>query len=100
MFIHHVFFWLRNPDSREDLARLKEGLTKLTKVKTIRQAHIGLPADTNRDVIERSYSLSWLLTFDHAADQDSYQEDPLHLDFVKECSGLWKKVVVYDNIDA
>src|SRR6516164_10643611 len=100
MFIHHVFFWLRNPDSREDLARLKEGLTKLTKVKTIHQAHIGLPADTNRDVIERSYSLSWLLTFDHPADQDSYQEDPLHLDFVKECSGLWKKLVVYDNIDA
>lgn len=100
MFVHHVYFWLKNPDSKEDLARLTEGLVKLSKVKTIRMFHIGKPADTNRDVIDRSYALSWLLLFDSPEAQESYQKDPIHLQFVAECSPLWKKVVVYDSVDA
>ncbi|MBC7949617.1 MAG: Dabb family protein [Chitinophagaceae bacterium] len=100
IFVHHVYFWLKNPDSKTDMAKLKEGLEKLSKVKTIRQFHIGKPADTNREVIDRSYAISWLALFDNKANQDSYQTDPIHLDFVKECSGLWNKVTVYDSIDA
>ena len=99
MFVHHVYFWLKNPDSKEDKSRLIEGLRKLSKVGTIKSFHIGQPAGTNRDVIERSYTLSWLLFFANAADQDSYQADPIHLKFVEECSSLWTKVVVYDSID-
>ena len=99
MFVHHVYFWLKNPDSKEDKAKLIDGLRKLSKVKTIKSFHIGQPAATNRDVIDRSYSVSWLLFFDSAADQDSYQIDPIHLKFVEECSSVWNKVVVYDSID-
>jgi len=99
MFVHHVYFWLKNTDSKDDKMKLIDGLRKLSKVKTIKSFHIGQPAGTNRDVIERSYSLSWLLFFDNAADQDSYQTDPIHLKFVEECSSLWTKVVVYDSID-
>ena len=98
VFVHHVFFWLKNPDSVEDRNKLLAGLRKLTAVKTIRDYQIGLPADTSRGVIDRSYSVSWLLVFGNAADQDSYQVDPLHLKFVEECSSLWNKVVVYDTL--
>jgi hypothetical protein len=100
MFIHHVYFWLKNPSSKEDLAKLIEGLEKLSKVKTIKMFHIGKPAPTNRDVIERSYAVSWLCLFDDAAGQDSYQVDPIHLKFVEECEHLWERVIVYDSIDA
>jgi hypothetical protein len=99
IFIHHVFFWLKNPDNKEDLDVLANGLKKLSTVKTIRQFHVGLPAATNRGVIDNSYSASWCIIFDNAEDQDSYQVDPIHLNFVKECSHLWSKVVVYDSID-
>ena len=99
MFIHHVYFWLKKPDSKEDKAKLMEGLRKLSKVKTIKSFHIGQPAATNREVIDRSYSISWCLFFDSAADQDSYQSDPIHLKFVEECSMLWSKVIVYDSVD-
>ena len=61
MFIHHVYFWLKNPSSNEDRQKLIEGLEKLSKVKTIKMFHIGKPADTNRDVIDTSYSISWML---------------------------------------
>lgn len=97
-FIHHVYFWLNNPDSKEDLAKLVEGLKKLSSVKTIKKFYIGKPADTNRDVIDSSYNVSWLLFFDNKADQDSYQVDPIHLKFVEECKHLWKKVTVYDTV--
>ena len=100
LFVHHVYFWLNNADSSEDLKKLLEGLEKLSTVKTIKMFHIGKPAGTNRDVIDGSYSVSWLLLFNNRADQDSYQTDPIHLKFIDECKHLWKKVVVYDSIDA
>ena len=100
LFVHHVYFWLNNPESTDDLKKLLEGLNKLSKVKTIKMFHIGKPAGTNRDVIDGSYSVSWLLLFENRANQDSYQTDPIHLQFIDDCKHLWKKVVVYDSIDA
>ena len=99
-FIHHVYFWLKNNSSRKDKQKLLEGLKKLTAIKTIDMYHIGEPAGTARDVIDTSYSLSWMLVFKNKEDQDRYQDDPIHLDFVKEYSHLWSKVVVYDSVDA
>jgi hypothetical protein len=100
MFIHHVYFWLRNAGSEEDRAALIDGLRKLSRVTTIQQFHIGVPAATNRDVIDSSYGVSWMLMFATPQDQDSYQVDPIHLQFVEECKHLWSRVVVYDSIEA
>ena len=99
MFIHHVYFWLKNPSSIDDRQKLIEGLEKLTKVKTIKMFHIGKPADTNRDVIDTSYSISWMLVFDDKAAEESYQVDPIHLNLVETCKHLWQKVVVYDSVN-
>ena len=99
IFIHHVYFWLKNSDSNDDRNKLVEGLRKLSAVSSIKTSHIGQPADTNRDVIDSSYSVSWLLTFKDKADQDSYQTDPIHLKFVEECKELWGRVIVYDTVD-
>jgi len=95
-FIHHVFFWLKDP---ETISQLIEGLKKLSKAPTIKDFHIGVPAPTNRDVIDTTYSVSWLLLFATAKDQEIYQTDPIHLQFIEECSGLWEKVVVYDTVN-
>ncbi|WP_276479643.1 Dabb family protein [Paraflavitalea pollutisoli] len=99
-FIHHVYFWLKNPESKEDKAKLIAGLKKLAAVKTISWFHIGQPANTHREVIDSSYSISWCLMFNNDADQASYQTDPIHLKFIDECSSLWSKVTVYDSVDA
>ncbi|OYX92559.1 MAG: stress responsive alpha-beta barrel domain-containing protein, partial [Sphingobacteriia bacterium 35-40-5] len=40
--------------------------------------------------------VSLLLFFDDIAGEASYQTDPIHLDFVKNYSNLWNKVVIYD----
>lgn len=100
IFIHHVYFWLKNPSSESDRQKLIDGLEKLTKVKTIKTFHIGKPAGTSRDVIDSSYSISWMLIFEDKAAEESYQTDPIHLNFVETCKHLWERVVVYDSIDA
>ncbi|EMR04599.1 Dabb family protein [Cesiribacter andamanensis] len=97
-FIHQVYFWLRKPENEQDKARLLEGLRMLSKVKTIREYHIGVPAGATRDVVDASYAISWMLVFKDKAAQDAYQVDPIHLKFVEEYSALWSKVVVYDSI--
>jgi hypothetical protein len=99
IFIHHVYFWLKNAGNTTDRDKLIEGLTKLSKVKTIRVFHIGTPAATNRDVIDSSYAASWCVFFDNDTDQASYQTDPIHLKFVEDYSHLWQKVIVYDSVD-
>lgn len=100
IFIHHVYFWLKETGNAEHRAQLMEGLNKLSAVKTINQFHIGVPADTNREVIETGYAVSWFVLFANGEDQASYQVDPIHLKFVEECSHLWSKVIVYDTVDA
>ncbi len=99
VFIHHVYFWLKNTGNESDRNKLVEGLKKLSEVKTIANFHIGKPAATNRDVIERGYAVSWFVQFANDADQASYQADPVHLKFVEDCSHLWSKVIVYDSVD-
>jgi hypothetical protein len=97
---HHVFFWLKNPDSREDLNDLLAGLRTLEKIESVRRIHIGVPASTEkRDVVDSSYSASELIFFDDVAGQDAYQVHPIHKKFVEQCSHLWQKVIVYDSVD-
>ena len=98
MFVHHVFFYLKNAGNEADKAKLLEGLNKLAKCSTIKLVHIGTPANTTRDVIERSYAYSWLCFFDSPADEEAYQKDPIHDDFRNNYAHLWDKVVIYDSV--
>jgi hypothetical protein len=99
--VHHVFFWLKNPESKEDLARLLAGLRTLTKIETVRGAHFGVPASTEkREVVDNSYSASEILFFDDTAGQKVYQDHAIHQKFVADCSHLWERVVVYDAVAA
>ena len=97
--VHHVFFWLKNPDSKEDLAKLLAGIRGLAAIETVRGIHVGVPASTEkREVVDNSFSASEILYFDDVAGQDAYQVHPLHKKFVEECSHLWSKVIVYDAV--
>ena len=98
MFIHQVYFWLKNPQSSQDRDKLLEGLIKLKKVKTIKMVQIGVPAATSRDVIDGTYTFSWLTIFASPQDQDAYQVDPIHKKFVDDYAHLWSKVIVYDSV--
>lgn len=96
-FVHHVHFWLNN---KADKDKLIAGLNILKPIPYIRDIHIGLPADTNRDVIDRSYDVSLLILFDSPELQQAYQVDPTHLIFAEQyAKPLCSKVVVVDSVN-
>ena len=99
MLVHHVFFWLKDPDSEADRDRLIQGIRTLSDIETVRGLHVAIPAPTQkREVVDDSYQVSELLFFDDSAGQDTYQRHPVHARFVEKYSPLWRKVVVYDSI--
>jgi hypothetical protein len=99
--VHHVFFWLKNPDSKADRDQLIKGIKTLSKIETIQNIHIGTVASTEkREVVDNSWSVSELLFFKDLEGQAIYQTHPIHLEFIKNCSHLWSKVLVYDIIEA
>lgn len=99
--VHHVFFWLKNPESIEDRDQLVQGIKTLAKIETIRKIHVGVIASTEkRDVVDTSWQVSELMFFDDEAGQKVYQDHPIHLEFIKNYGHLWNKVIVYDAAEA
>lgn len=99
--VHHVFFWLKNPDSKEDRDKLAAGVKALSKIPTVKELHVGIVASTEkRDVIDSSWGVSELMFFSDLEGQATYQTHPIHLEFIKNYSHLWDKVIVYDAVEA
>ena len=101
ILIHHVFFWLKNPENQQDRTQFEKAIDKLTTIDVIRKSHLGVPAQTEeREVVDHSYTYSLMLIFDSKENQDIYQVHPKHQEFVDNNQHLWEKVVVYDSVDA
>ena len=98
-FLHHVFFWLNEPDNPEARKTFEAALKELSTVETIKFLHIGKPADTDRPVIDNTYHYSFLIGFKDKAGHDVYQEHPIHDKFRNEYSHMWTKVLVYDTVN-
>jgi hypothetical protein len=97
MFVHHVFFWLKPSNTAEENQKFERSLSTLKEIKSIKQVDIGKPAQTDRAVIDATYSYSELLIFDSEEAHDEYQEDPIHLQFIADCASLWERVLIYDS---
>ena len=97
-FFHVVFFWLIN-DSKEVKSSFEKELRHFIEhVDEIRTSHIGTPAETDRDVIDNTWSYSLVLSFDSKKEHDIYQDHSLHKRFIENASSLWEKVLVYDSV--
>jgi len=97
-FLHMVFFWLVNDTPEVKKQFLKELKQFVSQVEAIKKIHIGPPANTDRDVIDNTYSYSLVLTFDSKKEHDIYQEHAAHKKFIENASTLWEKVLVYDSV--
>jgi hypothetical protein len=97
MLIHTVIFWLKKDLSDEDLTYFKDELVSLEKISTVEQMFIGRPSATaKRPVIDYSYDFCLTVALKDLAAHDVYQEDPLHLAFIENCSHMWDRVKIYD----
>ncbi|HEV7990562.1 MAG TPA: Dabb family protein [Gemmatimonadaceae bacterium] len=98
MFVHSVYFWLHDDLSPAAKTKFVDGIRSLAAIDVVQQGFIGVPAATNRAIIDQSYSYALILSFADAAAQDAYQVHPVHDAFRENCGGSWKKIVIYDAI--
>jgi hypothetical protein len=82
-----------------DRSQFEIGLMELIKVPQIQSFHLGTPVQSPRDVVDDSFTYSYMAFFNSKEHQNAYQTHPIHLKFVGDCQHLWEKVIVYDAMD-
>ena len=100
VFVHAVYFWLREDLSSAERAGFAGELRTLSGIDVIQHAYVGTPAPTDRPIIERGYSYALVLVFADQAAHDVYQDHPVHDRFRTECARLWTRVQIYDSVTA
>ena len=97
MLVHSVYFWFK-PDADPALvAAFEAGLAQLTRIPDVVTAYFGRPEATpSRPVVDASYAWALVEVFADLAAHDRYQEHPIHQEFLRQFSGSWQKVQVYD----
>lgn len=97
-FVHMVFFWMKDPADEKTIRSFMKGTQAFfEKVDVIKTYHIGNPAGTPREVVDNSYQVCLVVTFDSKEDQDIYQAHQAHLDYIESYKHLWDRVQVYDS---
>lgn len=98
-FKHVVYFWLKQPLSKENDQKFLHNLkTFIEGVDVIQSHYIGQPANTNRPVIDSSYNYCLYLGFKSRKEHDLYEEHTLHKKFIEDSQDLWERVLVYDSV--
>ena len=98
MFVHAVYFWLRDDLPPADRARFVAGVESLLTIESVAHGWVGVPAATDRPVIERGYSYALVVAFADAAGHDVYQDHPVHDRFRETCAPSWTRVQIFDSI--
>jgi hypothetical protein len=96
MLVHTVFFWLKKELSEEQRKAFFKGVETLKNVQPHVKILTGTPSSTNRPIIDTSYDYGLTCIFESMEDHDTYQIDPVHLEFIKNHAEDWEKVTIYD----
>src|SRR2546423_1701632 len=97
MFIHTVYFWMKDGFTEDARKKLIDGCYKYLKpIPTVRQLWAGKPAMTPREVVDNSYQVGLTVVLDDEAAHDIYQKHEMHLEFIAQNKEHWKRVQVYD----
>ena len=98
MFVHAVYFTLRPDLPPADCNTFTAWLPLLRAIPSVRDGFIGVPAATERPVIDRAYTHALVLIFDDAAGEQAYQVHPVHDQFRAECGSFWTQVRIFDSV--
>ncbi len=97
MLVHSVFFWLRDDIDDERRQAFRNGLESLRGIPVIRGMYAGVPAAAPaRPVLVTDYDFALTVIMDDMQAHDVYQGHSLHLEFLRQFSGYWTRVQIYD----
>jgi Stress responsive A/B Barrel Domain len=98
MFIHSVYFKLRDDLTSIERRRFDEGIRSLAAIESVERGYIGVPAGTDRPIIDRDYTHALILAFADQRAHDDYQVHPVHDRFREQCAGYWSGIRIFDTI--
>ena len=98
MFIHSVYFRLRDDLTPNERQRFERGIRSLAAIDAVAEGHVGTPAGTDRAIIDRGYTHALILAFPDQRAHDAYQVHPVHDRFRDECAGYWSGIRIFDTI--
>jgi len=98
MFIHAVYFRLRDDLSAADRRKFEDGVRSLAAIGTVAEGHVGIPAATDRAIIDRNYTHALILAFPDQHAHDAYQVHPVHDRFREDCAGYWSDIRIFDTV--
>lgn len=98
MFVHAVYFWLKQDLSNNERQEFLRRLKALATIESVHSCYIGEPAGTRREVIDHSYSYALVVVFTDQQAHDVYQQHPIHDQFREHCAPFWERVQIYDSV--
>jgi hypothetical protein len=99
MFIHTVYFWLKDGTSEGARGQLVQDCREyLGKIPAVKHLWVGIPAMTPREVVDNSYGVGLTVVLEDVRGHDVYQEHPLHKDFIARNKEHWGRVQIYDFV--
>ena len=95
---HIVLAWLKKPGNAADRAKLIAAAKSLkAQIKEVKSLDAGLAVPSTRPVVDSSFDVGLVMSFDSRADLDSYEKNAVHQKAVAEVlKPLTRKLQVYD----
>lgn len=95
---HIVLVWLKRPGNAADRATLIATAKKFqAEIQHIRHLSVGPAVPSDRDIVDDSFDVGFIMRFDSKEAMTAYEKHPVHVNTVKQTlMPLAKKVLVYD----
>ena len=93
---HVVIFWLKDPDSAEQRRDLIAACHTLKNIPGVTDLRVGQPLPSTRPVVDSSYDVAMVITFENEQAMEAYNPHPIHEKLAKEFVPRFAKFLVYD----
>ncbi len=96
MITHVVIFWVDKPHA-ENKTKLLEAAATLGEIPGCQNFRVGGPVPSPRGAVDDSFGVAISMDFADAATAQTYQDHPIHTDFITGgFKDYCKRFVVYD----
>lgn len=93
---HIVLVWLKD-SSKENRERVMSLSKSLFQIEELKAMDMGVSIKSERPIVDDSYDIGYVMTFEDAAAMERYLVHPVHVKLVKEVlKPSMSKVQVYD----
>lgn len=94
---HIVICWLKNPNDVAATQKLISVTNSFSELPGIINISIGRAVPSDRPIVDDSFDITIIMTFENKAALDNYLRHPKHKEAVQEVlQPLTKKVLIYD----